>query len=219
MIAEEISSQILAPLDAKDTGEEALTIMNVYHVKHLPIVKDKLILGLISEEDILNNNTDEPIGDYQIRNNDIFVSKSDHLFEVMSKMAESRLSVIPVIDEEEKYFGLVTQDDLIQYFASSFAFTEPGSIVVIETNKGNYSLAEISQIVESEQITILSSFVTAVPDSTTIYVTLKLNKRDIQSVIASLERYEFVIKASFTRSENTDGLKDRYDSLMKYLSV
>lgn len=219
MIAEEISSKILAPLDAKDTGEEALTIMNIYHVKHLPIVEGKDILGLISEEDILNNKIEEAIGTYKIRNNDIYVSKSDHLFEVMSKMAESRLSVIPVIDEEEKYFGLVTQDDLIQYFASSFSFAEPGSIVVIETDKGNYSLSEISQIVESEQVTILSSFVNAVSDSTTIYVTLKLNKRDIKSVIASLERYEFVVKASFTRSENTDGLKDRYDSLMRYLSV
>jgi len=219
MIASELTSEILAPLDASDTGEEALTIMNVYHVKHLPIVQDNKVLGMISEEDILGNKMDDKLESYDLRQLDSVARSRDHLFDVMSLMAQSRLTTIPVIDDNELYIGMIIQEDLIQFYANSFSFSEPGSIIVLETIKSNYSLSQIAQVIESEGITILSSFITSDKDTSNIYVTLKLNKREISTILATLERYEYNIKASFIDEENTDGLKDRYDSLMRYLNV
>lgn len=219
MIASELISNIVAPLEPGDTGEEALTIMGVYHVKHLPIVKGTEILGMISEEDILNNKMEAKIETYQLRKIDAFARENEHLFDVMSRMAQSKLTTIPVIDEEEHYVGLILQEDLIQFYANSFSFSEPGSIVVLETVKANYSLAQIAQIIESEGMTILSSFITSDTESSSILVTLKLNKREVNKIIATFERYEYIVKASFVDQEKTEGLKDRYDSLMRYLNV
>jgi len=219
MIASELTSEILAPLEPTDTGEEALTIMNVYHVKHLPIVRGRQVLGMISEEDILNNKMEKRIDSYNLRKIDAFAKSNEHLFDVMSRMAQSRLTTIPVIDENEEYVGMILQEDLILYYANSFSFSEPGSIIVLETIKSNYSLSQIAQVIESEGITILSSFITSNKETSNIYVTLKLNKREINNILATLERYEYNIKASFVDEEKTDGLKDRYDSLMRYLNV
>lgn len=219
MIAAELTSEILAPLDASDSGEEALTIMNVYHVKHLPIVQDRKVVGMISEEDILSNNLDNKLASYDLRKIDAIARSKDHLFDVMSLMAQSRLTTIPVVDEDELYVGMILQEDLIQFYANSFSFSEPGSIIVLETIKSNYSLSQIAQVIESEGLTILSSFITSDSDTSNIYVTIKLNKREISTILATLERYEYNIKASFVDEENTDGLKDRYDSLMRYLNV
>jgi predicted transcriptional regulator len=219
LIASELISHSLAPLKTSDSGEEALTIMNIYHVKHLPIVNYEMLLGLISEDEIMAKDLGEPIGSYGLSLNNAFVKSSDHLFEVMSRLAEFNLSVIPVVDQEENYLGMITQEDLLQFYANSFSFTEPGGIIVLEMNHIDYSLAEIARIAEAENVTILSAFLTTNPDTTKVYVTIKINQQDIQNLIATFERYDYTIKASFTEDTYLEDLKDRYDALMSYLNV
>lgn len=219
MIAKELISDNLSALRTSDTGEQALTMMSIFLVKHLPIVNNEQLLGLISEEEILEHDINEPIGSYKLSMSRPFCYQREHLFEVMSKMAEFNLTVIPVVDDLENYLGLITQEDLIQFYARSFSFTEPGSIMVVETSKINYSLAEISQIIEGENASILSSFLTLDTDSTTVLVTIKINRQELSQIIASLNRYDYQIKATFTEEEYIDGLQERYDALINYLNV
>ena len=202
-----------------DTGEEAITMMSIFHVKHLPIVNNEHFLGLISEDDIFNSNMEEAIGSYPLSLARPYCLESDHLFEVMAKIAENQLTVIPVVDADEKYLGLITQGDLMQYYASSFSFSEPGSIIVIETTKPNYSLAELSRIIEGENAAILSTFLTTEESTNTVLVTIKVNKSELKSIIASLNRFEYTVRASFSEEEYIDTLRERYDSLMSYLNV
>lgn len=219
MIAKDLISNEVSALMTSDTGEEAITMMSIFHVKHLPIVNNEHFLGLISEDDIFNSDMDEAIGSYQLGLARPYCFESDHLFEVMGKIANNQLTVIPVVDADERYLGLITQGDLMQYYASSFSFSEPGSIIVIETTKQNYSLAELSRIIEGENAAVLSTFLTAEEGSANVLVTIKVNKRELQAIIASLNRFEYTVRASFSEEEYIDTLRERYDSLMSYLNV
>jgi signal-transduction protein with cAMP-binding, CBS, and nucleotidyltransferase domain len=218
LIAKELISQTVFPIQTSDTGEESLQMMQVYHVRHLPIVNHEQLLGVVSEEDILIHDTKEAVGTYRLSFLRPYCFEHDHLFEVMTKMGRFQLTIIPIIDEEENYLGVVTMEDLLQYFANHFSFAEPGSIIVLEMARGNYSLAEIARIAEAEDIIILSSFVNAIPDSH-IYITLKVNRQEITAFKASLERFGYEISATFSEIGFNDGLKDRYDALMSYLNV
>lgn len=219
MIAKELISQTVFPIQTSDTGEESLQMMQVYHVRHLPIVNHEQLLGVVSEEDILIHDTKEAVGTYRLSFLRPYCFEHDHLFEVMTKMGRFQLTIIPIIDEEENYLGVVTMEDLLQYFANHFSFAEPGSIIVLEMARGNYSLAEIARIAEAEDIIILSSFVNAIPDSHRIYITLKVNRQEITAFKASLERFGYEISATFSEIGFNNGLKDRYDALMSYLNV
>ncbi len=219
MLASELISEIISPLRTSDSGEEALTMMNIYHVKHLPVVNDRELLGMFSEENILTNDLDEPIGSYELSLHKPYCLFSDHLFEVIATMANNGLTVIPIVDKDQNYLGLVTQEDLMRYFSKSFSFNEHGSLLVIETNKSNYSLNEISRIVEEESASILAMFINANKESEKIEITLKINKQDLYRIVSSFQRYDYTIKASFSQDEYTDQLKDRFDSLMSYLNV
>lgn len=219
MIAAELISQILAPLRTSDTGEQALAMMSIYHVKHLPIVNNEELLGTISEEDILFGNMDEPIGSYGLSLSRAHVNQRDHLFEVMGKMADFQLTAIPVVDDQKKYLGVITQEELMQFYAKSFSFAEPGSILVLEMERHNYSLAEISRIIEAENIRILSTFLTKSPDQDVVYVTLKIGAGDAQRAKATLERHEYHVKASFVEETYIEDLNEHYDALMHYLNV
>lgn len=219
MVAESLISNVILPLRTSDTGDEALSMMDDFYVHHLPIVNNEQLLGLISENDILNFDANEPVGSYSLSLSRPYVHARDHIYEVMRQLAQGDLSVIPVVDEENNYLGVVTQENLLNYFATTFSFTEPGSIVVLEISKRDYSMAEIARIIESENAVILSTFITSRPDSLKMEVTIKINKQNIQSIIATFQRFDYVIKASFNEAEYMDSLKDRYDSLMSYLNV
>ena len=219
MIAKELISHTIDSLRTSDTGEETIAMMGIFHVKHLPIVNNEQLLGMISEEDILDKDMSEAIGSYRLNMLKPYANQNDHLFEVMKLMAENKLTVIPVVDRDEKYLGLITQEDLIAYYAVSFSFAEAGSILVIETDKINYSLAEIARIVEGEGGTILVTFLTRIEDSTKIQITLKVNQMSISRIVASLERFDYHIHGAFTEDDYEDILKNRYDSLMSYLNV
>jgi len=220
MVAENLISTAILPLKTSDTGEDALKVMDDFYVRHLPIVNTKQLLGVISEDDILLHNVMEPVGSYALSMIRPYVRDTDHIYEVMRLLAENQLTIIPVIDAEGDYMGMISLEDVLNHFAQTGSFTEPGSIIVLEIQRRDYSLSEISRIVESEGAVILSSFITShMSDASLIDVTLKINKQTIQGIMATFERFGYEIKASFNESDYLESLQERYDSLMSYLNV
>ncbi len=219
MIAEQLISDDIIPLRTSDTGDEALEMMNEFYVRHLPIVNNQELLGVISEEDILEFDATEAVGSYSLSLTRPYVKVSDHLYEVMRTLAEYQLTLVPVIDQGNNYIGVVSLENLLHHFANSTAFKEPGSIIVLEVSRRDYSLTEIARIVESENAIILSTFVAAEADTALMEITIKINTHNISPIIATLERFNYQIKASFNESDYSDTLKERYDSLMAYLNV
>ncbi len=219
MIARDLISEDIVSLKTSNTGEDALTLMSDYHVRHLPIVNNKQLLGLISEEEIFEYDANEAVGSYLLKMHHPYVHDRDHIYDIMRLLNEYRLTVIPVVDKDNNYLGVVSLPDLLKYFAESASFSEPGSVIVLTVNKHDYTLSQIARIIESEGAIILNSFITSSPDSTELEITLKINRSDISSILATFTRFGYDITASFSESEYMDSLQEHYDSLMTYLSV
>jgi acetoin utilization protein AcuB len=219
MTARELISHQIEPIITSMTGHEALERMYAYQVRHLPIVNNTQLLGVISEEDILNCNLEDPVGTYSLSIHKPYAKENDHVFEVLHLVSNYNLSVIPVVDNANDYLGCISQADLIHYFAKSFSFAEPGSILVIEMNERDYSLSEIARILEMEQARILSSFMTNDQEDHKIYLTIKVNKQDVRSIVMALERYGYAVLTSYTEEDFEDTLKERYDAFMAYLNI
>ena len=219
MTADFLLTDALVPLRPSDTGEEALEIMNEFYIRHLPVVEDHKLTAVISEADVLDADPEEAVGNYRVAQLPPSVYPDDHLYDVMRQLVDNNLTVVPVINREGEYVGMVTGEDLLRFFAQSSTFSDPGSIVVLEMGRHDYSLAEIARIVESDSAIILSSFVRSVPDSNLIEITLKLNSQSIAGTIATFERFNYVVKASFNEKQLQDTLRERFDSLINYLNV
>lgn len=219
MIAKEVISKTIYPLNPNDGMDDVLTMLAMNRLKELPVVKNGELMGLVSEETAYEMNEDQIISDILVEGPVLAVEPHTHIFEIISKMARHNLTMVPVADGEGKFLGLVTQEEVFKYYAQSFAFKEPGSIIVLDVTRRSYSLVEISQIVESDGAAILSCFLSDNPDIERVNVTLKINKQNIQSIIAAFERYSYEVLASYTEQEYIDNLKERYDLLMHYLNV
>ena len=142
------------------------------------------------------------------------------LNEVMELASELQLSVIPVLDDNNHYLGAISLTDLLHYFADVSSLKQPGGIIVLELNTNDYSLSQIAQIVESNDAKILSLYITSPLNSTKLEITLKINRKDLTSIIQTLIRYDYIIKASFMDENDLNSLyENRYDSFLKYLSI
>lgn len=219
MIANNIITNSLVHLHPDDTVSQALTIMHINYVKHLPIVKEQKLIGIASEEFLLRSVDDVVINSLELSDSVVYSKGNEHIFEIFSKMVEHKLTSIPVVDDNQHYLGLISQEDLIKHYANSFSIREPGSILVLEVNKRSYTLSEMARIVELENASIICSFISEIPNNANVFVTLKINRADIQSIIKAFERYEYQIKATYAEEGIMDDLRERYDSLMSYLNV
>lgn len=220
MLALELITDQIVPLKISDSGILGLSLMEEYKTIHLPVVNSGLFFGLISENDIYSyNHFEEAIGAHPIHKSNISVRDDQHIYEVMTLMHENDLSLLPVVDDRNHYMGSILASDLSLRLAEITGVTNPGGIIVLEMNIHDYSLSEIAQIVETNNIKILNSFVNSFKESTKIEVTIKLNTTDIEPVLQTFMRYNYLVKASFTEADLNDNLSDRYDSLMNYLNI
>lgn len=221
MIAIDMITDIITPLKTSDNGIDALGLMEEYKVSHLPIVNNVDFLGLISESDIYSiNNPEEPIGNYKLSLSMAFVQKHQHIFDVYRILGMYELSLIPVLDDKNKYLGSITLDTLSKKLSNASFISSPGGIIVLEMSENNYSLSEISQIIESNNAKIMAMYINSIKDSTKLEVSIKVNKMDIGSILQTFNRYDYFIKASFSEQESLfEDLNDRYNSLMNFLDI
>ncbi len=220
MIASDLISPAVPPLKPEDSVEKAMNWMKEFHLEHLPVVEEGRYRGLISEMDLLDlEDVNVLIKDLNIPLNRPFAVQQEHIFDVLQKIDEHRLSLLPVLGEEESYLGVISRESIINFYANISAVKNPGGIVTLEMSANDYSLAEIARIVESNNAAILNATVNTIANSSRIEVILKINQADINAVIATFERFEYTVKQAYQEDEHNDILKDRFDSLMNYLDI
>jgi CBS domain-containing protein len=219
MIASELISYDIPPLKLSDTGVKALDWMEEFKTSELPVVNEDKYVGLISESEVLDrNNIDDSFNDYGLSFKRPFGHENQHLFEVISLIVQHDVDLLPVVDQNEQYLGLITTKKIIQYLSKVASVSNAGSILTLEINVNDYSLAEISKMVESDDAKILASFITSHPDSKKLEVTLKINKTEISRILHTFERFNYTVLASYNESEYHKDLNDRYDEFMRFLN-
>jgi predicted transcriptional regulator len=221
MLARELISDVVTALKTSDSGTSALSWMEVFRVKHLPIVNQRDFLGLISDSDIYDlNDPDEPVGNHNLSLQKPFVNEDQHIYEVIELLARMELTLVPVLNQEKQYLGVITQEELTRKFAHLSAMQQPGGIIELEMIQHEYSLSEISQIVESNNGRILSLYVASSDDNARLRVTLKINLTDLTSIMETLNRYNYTVVSSHMNNEDLDEFyQDRFDTFLKYLNT
>ena len=217
MIVSEITSTDIFPLKKTDTCESVLVFMQDWKVFHLPVVDNGKLVGYVTVDDLNSLKGNLKIEKYIIPNPQLFLLKTQHLFEVVQQVAETKYTCLAVCDVENNYQGAVSLTELNQAFNNS-SLIQPGAIIVLRMNPKDYSLAELSRIIEYNDSKIVNVFVhTDFTDNTKIMVSLKLNKKAISTVLQTLERYQYNIHSIHQFAEQNADVNDRYDWLIKYI--
>ncbi|MET0243688.1 MAG: CBS domain-containing protein [Flavitalea sp.] len=219
MLNKEIITTTVPSLSPEDTVFQALELMNEFHVSQLAVVAQEKYLGLIFENDLLNFDENATLSTMTDHLSRIAVHANTHFIEAVQAANDYSLTVVPVIDKESEFLGVIQATDLLKNFGKVTGATEPGGIIVLEMDQRNFSFSEISKLVETNdaQITQLNTYWDT--QVSAFFVTIKINKFEISDILATFQRYEYNVKYYFGEELYENELKDNYDHLMNYLNI
>jgi len=221
MIAEELINHMIPPLKTSDDAHKAIVWMEEFRCTHLPVVENGELLGFISEEIILeSNDIDKPLVDLPLAGRTCTAQLHSHFYDILKVAGDHKLQMVAVLDEEQKYVGVITIQDIMISFAQTASVQMQGGIIVLSMDLIDYSLAEISRYVEENNAKIISSLMIEDPmDKGKIKVTLKINQVELNRIVATLERFGYRIIGRYNETKVDTGEKDKIDMLLRYLDI
>ena len=220
MLTIELINNNLPRLKLQDTVSKALQLINDFRVTHLAVVADDKYLGLISEEDLLDAEEEKmPIELMQETFIDAAVHDNEHFLTAVTFCNQYDTSVVPVINEERELAGVITNTDLLKALGNFAGTNEIGGIIVLEMERSQFAISEISRIVESNDATILHLNTTVHPETGMLTVSIHTNKKEIASIVATFERYDYDVIYYFGNENFENEIHTNYRHLMNYLDI
>ncbi|MCO6498693.1 MAG: CBS domain-containing protein [Chitinophagaceae bacterium] len=217
----QLADQNLPVLSPEDTVVRALKLMDGHTCNGLPVISENKYKGLIERGTLLNYDEDPETKIKELLDElkPVSIHGSNHFLKSVPLVKLYRTNVIPVVNEEGDYQGSITHLDLIQALGNFSGAGEYGALIVLAVEQPKLIFSELNTIMESDGATILHYNVSPIAASSVMEVTIGLDKKEISTIIASLERYNYTIL--FTSGEDMleSQLEDNYNNLMNYLDI
>lgn len=221
MTAENFISLQISPLHSTDSIAYAIDEMLQQGTQSLPVIGEGELVGIVKLED-LENHIDASILVGNLSPELLrpaYIYSNTHELEVISAFGIFKCDTLAVIDNSGGYIGSIYAPEMLYSFAQSVSFKIPGGVIVLELATADYHLSQIAQIAESGDARIVALYMSEIPGSNRILLTLKLNKENLDGIIQTFERYNYEIRAIFAQSKAAVDLMQRYDLLMKWINM
>ncbi|MFN8317634.1 MAG: CBS domain-containing protein [Chitinophagales bacterium] len=221
MIASEIISNHLKPLNYTDTGEMALLAMHELNVNQMPVVNNGVYVGIISLEEItLLKHLNDPLLEIHTSLKRPYVHESSHLFDVMKAALEYNVRIVPVLtDSDDVYAGVISAESCLKAFSELNSIVDEGGIIELTVPLKDFSLTEIVRIIESNGVYPLACYTNIDQMNSKVNITIKTNSNELSAIIATFERYNYEINGFYHEDEYREDMKDRYDALMRFINI
>ncbi len=219
MLTANLINKNIPRLRLQDKVVKARQLILDYRVTHLAVVENGSYLGMISEEDLLDVQEENAIIE-NLQSSYIKAAVQDdvHFLNAVSTSIQFETNVVPVIKSNMEFAGVISTRDLLKKLGNFAGANEIGGIIVMEMKPYQFSISEISRIVESNDRHILHLNTTTDSITGLLTVTLHINHDEVATIVASLERYDYDV-VYYKGSEHVDeNLNSNYNNLMKYIN-
>ena len=187
-------------------------------VSHLPIEKEGVFQGCVSEYDIHTFEPEKTIADYLYVLEGFFVRDTESWLDVLDSFAQNQTNFLPVLDAANTYVGYVELNEIINLFTETPFLSSPGGVFVVEKGYKDISFSEISQIVESNGAHLLGAFISKMEDDM-VQVTIKTGQTVMNTILQSFRRYGYKVISHHQEDTFKSNLRERSDYLDKYLNI
>ncbi|HNT83303.1 MAG TPA: CBS domain-containing protein [Bacteroidia bacterium] len=221
MITKDYIKDFIPPLKVTDTAVRALQWMQSFNLNHLPVVDGMKFVGIIIESELMQcPDKSFTLAQLSLPYRKEFILDTQYIYDALEFVTLKGLDIVPVINKDGQYRGLLTLIDIIDCFAQTSSVKTPGGIIIMRIPIKNYSLQDVARIIESNGANILSTSLNQTDDDPLNYeLTVKTDKLDLTRVLAGLYRFDYNVIASYQSSELSSDLQDRYKAFMTYMNV
>jgi acetoin utilization protein AcuB len=185
---------------------QALEIMTRRKVRHLPVVQDSKLVGLVTERGLLQvspspattlsmHELNYVLAKVTVREalvkDPISAPPEMPLEEAAKIMREHKIGSLLVVDRG-KLVGIVTQTDMIEALAKLFGLGKAGTRLVIDTKDRIGVLAEITRFFKERDINIIS-VVCVRRDEERSHLVFRLSLGDAKPLVSEIESLGFKV--------------------------
>lgn len=206
------------PLSVEETIGNVQDFFLDVNFSHFPVLENQLYLGCINAEDAETYSYNLQISDYRYNLEGFFVRNTMIWLDVLEVFAQNQTNVLPVLSQENQYLGYYELQDVIRFFNDTPFLKEKGGIIVVEKDLVDYSMSQISQIVESNGAKLLGTFI-SYANNVKIQITLKIASGSVNEILQTFRRYGYDIISENQEDTYLESLKERSDYLDKYLNI
>ena len=212
-----ISNDIKA-INSQETIATVQDFLADLHFSHFPVLEDGVFIGSIATDDIETFDGDKKVIDYKYTLDHFFARKNMIWLDVLEVFAKNHTNLIPILDEKNTYIGYYEIEDVIKFFHETPFLKEQGGIIIVKKGLLDYTMSEISQIIESNNAKILGLFISQY-DAETAEITIKISMGSINEIIQTFRRYDYEIVSEHQEDNYLKNLQERSDYLDKYLNI
>ncbi|RTY84230.1 CBS domain-containing protein [Flavobacterium sp. LS1P28] len=205
-------------INNQDTIAVVQEFFNDVHFSHFPIIEEEVYLGSIAREDLETFDSTKKVSDFRYSLEGFFTRTNTIWLDVLEVFAKNQTNLVPVLDENNTYVGYYQIEDIMKFFHETPFLKEPGGVIVVKKAALDYSMSQITQIVESNNGKLLGVFVSEL-DVESVEVTLKITLGAINEIIQTFRRYDYEIISEHQEDNYINNLKERSDYLDKYLNI
>jgi CBS domain-containing protein len=204
-------------INQNTTGNMALLIMEEYKTSHLVVLSETDFKGIVNQDSILEmEDLTHEINTILNQTKNISLNINNHICIALKTFSEHKVSIIPIFNEN-KYHGYITIADVVCKIGEPYQLTEIG-ILTIECTIEDYSLSEISRLIEQNKGKVISSFLQINPNSKNVSVDIIINQKNLTRIIKSLNRFKWNVIDTYD-SSLIENLDNRFDSFLRYLNT
>jgi|APLak6261672214_1056088.scaffolds.fasta_scaffold10969_2 CBS-domain-containing membrane protein len=219
MLASQLINSGFPAINLFDKVSLALQLMDEYDIQHLPVLSEEKFAGLISKDDLLDADETRLVAAVESSLQKISVKGEEYFLSALRLIAENELTLLPVVNEQAELAGVISSKDLLRRLSSFVGNEDKGGIIVLETDKRNFSFGEVNRLVETNDAYITQLNTYTEPDTGLVVITLKVNKIEISDIVATFQRYDFVVRYYFGEETYANELKENYNHLLSYLNM
>lgn len=205
-------------IDSQETIAAVQDFFDELTFSHFPVVEEGIFIGSIASDDIETFDNFKKVFDYRYSLEGFFAREKMIWLDVLEVFAKNHANLVPVLDEKNQYLGYYEIRDILNFFHETPFLQETGGIIVVQKKTLDYSMGEITQIIESNNGKILGLFVSE-SDFENTQVTIKISLGVMNEIIQSFRRYNYEIVSEHYEDNYINTLKERSDYLDKYLNI
>ncbi|TAG30762.1 MAG: CBS domain-containing protein [Sphingobacteriia bacterium] len=217
MLVSQLLNTSFPSLNIADKVIFALQLMDDYDLLHLPLVSEDKLLGVVAKEDLLDMDEASQLSAELIK--PFYIKQEEHFLGAIRLIANNELSLLPVVNAQMELTGVLLTKELLKTISIFVGNEDRGAVIVLETDKRNFSFGELSRLVETNDsyITQLNTYTEA--GTGLVIITLKINRIEVSDIVATFQRYDYTVRYYFGEEEYANELKENYQHLLSYLNI
>lgn len=209
----------ITALRLNDSVKSAQNLFKNFPITHFPVVENDKLLGSFAEDDAQTiENKEDVLDSYSYLFSSFFAEEKTTVLELIKIFADNNATIIPVLNADKNYIGYYELTDVIEIFSASPFMHEESETLIVEKLENDYSMSEVTQIVETNGGKILGIYISEKQDGF-VQITLKVISNEINEIMHTFRRYNYEIISTHENDIYLEDLKNRSEYLQKYLEM